>query len=218
MSATREDIEAIVRWINAENYAKLMRPMEYHRVVKMLKETARRAGVKKRIYPHLFRHSAATRDARYLTESELKLKYGWVGGSDMAEVYVHLSWADLDNKLLAVYAGRPTPNLVSEIIESELPGVLNWLLEGLRRLIKNGWRLSASQTTEEIRLDYIRRSDTVKAFIEDAITVKQGAYTPKNELYDAYVDYCRKNKYQPLGDVAFFKGFERNGIDIHNRP
>ncbi|MGC8676527.1 MAG: phage/plasmid primase, P4 family, partial [Candidatus Micrarchaeia archaeon] len=111
---------------------------------------------------------------------------------------------------------QANPNLVSEIIESELPGVLNWLLEGLRRLIKNGWRLSASQTTEEIRLDYIRRSDTVKAFIEDAITVKQGAYTPKNELYDAYVDYCRKNKYQPLGDVAFFKGFERNGIDIHN--
>ena len=95
-------------WISlASNYAKLMQPMEYHRVVKMLKETARKAGVRKRIYPHLFRHSAATRDARYLTESELKLKYGWAGGSDMAEVYVHLSGADLDNKLLAVYAGRP---------------------------------------------------------------------------------------------------------------
>jgi len=55
----------------------------------------------------LFWHSAATRDARYLIESELKLKYGWSGGSQMAQVYVHRSGADLDNKLLAVYAGRP---------------------------------------------------------------------------------------------------------------
>ena len=50
----------------------------------------------------MFRHSAATRDARYLIESELKLKYGWSGGSQMAQVYVHRSGADLDNKLLAV--------------------------------------------------------------------------------------------------------------------
>ena len=48
--------------------------MAYYGVVIMLKETAKRAGIRKRIYPHLFKHSAATRDARYLTESELKLK------------------------------------------------------------------------------------------------------------------------------------------------
>jgi len=63
----------------------------------MLKKTAVKAGIKKHIYPHLFRHSAATRDARYLTESELRLKYGWSGDSQMAQVYVHLSDADLDN-------------------------------------------------------------------------------------------------------------------------
>jgi len=81
--------------------------MGYMYALRMLKETAVKAGIKKRIYPHLFRHSSATRDARYLTESELKWKYGWSGGSQMAQVYVHLSGADLDNKLLAVYAGRP---------------------------------------------------------------------------------------------------------------
>jgi len=49
--------------------------MDYVHTLKMLKEKAVKAGIKKRIYPHLFRHSAATRDARYLTESELRLKY-----------------------------------------------------------------------------------------------------------------------------------------------
>jgi len=71
--------------------------MGYVYTLQMLKKTAVKAGIKKHIYPHLFRHSAATRDARYLTESELRLKYGWSGDSQMAQVYVHLSDADLDN-------------------------------------------------------------------------------------------------------------------------
>jgi len=115
-------VPLLARWLeehpyrndpNAPLFASLVRSnkgtmaMGYAHAVKMLKETAAKAGIKKRIYPHLFRHSSATRDARYLTESELKLKYGWSGGSQMAQVYVHLSGADLDNKLLAVYAGRP---------------------------------------------------------------------------------------------------------------
>jgi len=99
-------------WITlTKNFQKKLQPMEYHYVTRMLKETAKKAGIKKRIYPHIFRHSAATRDARYLTESELKLKYGWAGGSDMAAVYVHLSGADLDNKLLTIYAGRPVETI-----------------------------------------------------------------------------------------------------------
>ncbi|MGC9209215.1 MAG: tyrosine-type recombinase/integrase [Nitrososphaeria archaeon] len=99
-------------WISlTKNFQKKLQPMKYHYVTQMLKETAKKAGIKKRIYPHIFRHSAATRDARYLTESELKLKYGWAGGSNMAEVYVHLSGADLDNKLLAIYAGRPVETI-----------------------------------------------------------------------------------------------------------
>jgi len=115
-------VPLLARWLeehpfrndpNAPLFASLVRSnkgtkaMDYEHTLKMLKETAVKAGIKKRIYPHLFRHSAATRDARYLTESELKLKYGWSGGSQMAQVYVHLSGADLDNKLLAIYAGRP---------------------------------------------------------------------------------------------------------------
>ncbi|MDG6930055.1 MAG: tyrosine-type recombinase/integrase [Nitrososphaerota archaeon] len=86
-------------------------PMSYPRTVLMLKQIALRAGINRRIYPHLFRHSSATRDAKFLTESELKVKYGWVGDSDMAGTYVHLAGADLDNKLLAIYAGRPVETI-----------------------------------------------------------------------------------------------------------
>lgn len=65
-----------------------------------LKKTAKRAGLKKRIYPHLFRHSRATFLANFLTEAQLKQHFGWVQSSDMASVYVHLSGRDVDNTLL----------------------------------------------------------------------------------------------------------------------
>jgi len=72
----------------------------YPAAKKMLKETAKKAGIKKRIYPHLFRHSRATFLANFLTESQLKQHFGWVQSSGMASVYVHLSGRDVDNALL----------------------------------------------------------------------------------------------------------------------
>lgn len=77
-------------------------------VNKLLKEVARKAGIKKRIHPHLFRHSAATRMAKHLTESALKAYFGWVGDSDMAAVYVHLSGRDVDGQVLAMH-GKTQP-------------------------------------------------------------------------------------------------------------
>jgi hypothetical protein len=67
-----------------------------------LKEIVDRAGIKKRVYPHLFRHSRATHLANHLTESQLKQYLGWVQGSSMASVYVHLSGRDVDQALLAL--------------------------------------------------------------------------------------------------------------------
>ena len=65
----------------------------------VLKKLAVKAGIKKRVYPHLFRHSRATHLANHLTEAQMKQYFGWVQGSDMASVYVHLSGRDVDNAL-----------------------------------------------------------------------------------------------------------------------
>jgi integrase/recombinase XerD len=65
-----------------------------------LKKSSDKAGIKKRVYPHLFRHSRATSLATKLTEAQMKEHFGWVQGSDMASTYVHLSGRDVDNALL----------------------------------------------------------------------------------------------------------------------
>lgn len=66
----------------------------------ILEAAKRRSGLQKRIYPHLFRHSRATHLAKDFTEQELKIIFGWSGGSRMPATYVHLSGADLDRKML----------------------------------------------------------------------------------------------------------------------
>ena len=71
-----------------------------------MKQVAQRAGVKKRVFNHMLRHGSATRNAKFLTDSELKLMYGWSMSSKMPAVYVHLSGRDLDDKLTAIYTGE----------------------------------------------------------------------------------------------------------------
>jgi len=72
-------------------------------VGRILEKLKKKANIKKRIYPHLFRHSAITKCAKYLTESQLKERFGWVMDSDMASVYVHLSGRDVDESYKRMY-------------------------------------------------------------------------------------------------------------------
>jgi integrase len=81
-------------------------PLSYSNVRILLKRLGEKAGIKKAVNPHMFRHSRATFLANHLTEAQMKQYFGWVQGSDMASVYVHLSGRDVDNALLKVYGLR----------------------------------------------------------------------------------------------------------------
>lgn len=72
-------------------------------VAKQLREIAVRAGVKKKVNPHAFRHASATFLANNLTEAQMKEYFGWAQSSDMASVYVHLSGRDVDNAILKLH-------------------------------------------------------------------------------------------------------------------
>ncbi|AAM05234.1 tyrosine-type recombinase/integrase [Methanosarcina acetivorans] len=65
-----------------------------------LDRISKRAGVKKRVNPHAFRHARATHLAGHLTEQQMKIYLGWTENSSMASVYVHLSGKDIDDAIL----------------------------------------------------------------------------------------------------------------------
>jgi len=77
--------------------------LKYTAVLSLVKRLVRRAGLKKHVHPHLFRHSRATFLANHLKEAQMKEYFGWVRASEMAAVYVHLSGRDVDNALLELH-------------------------------------------------------------------------------------------------------------------
>ncbi len=97
-------------WIDVGVKVFRKKPVNRSGVTTMLKRTAARAGIRKRIYPHLFRHSRASYYANRLTEQQLKSFFGWTGDSRMASVYVHLSGRDIDNAILVANGMKPLPS------------------------------------------------------------------------------------------------------------
>jgi len=72
----------------------------------LLHKLGKKAGIRKPINPHHFRHSAATRYANTLTEAQLCEYLGWVQGSQEARTYVHLSGRDLDDAILTMHGKK----------------------------------------------------------------------------------------------------------------
>jgi integrase/recombinase XerD len=74
--------------------------MQYGAIRMQLTKISRKAGITKKIHPHLFRHSRATYMANYLTEAQMNAYFGWIQGSDMPSICVHLSGRDIDDAVL----------------------------------------------------------------------------------------------------------------------
>lgn len=49
----------------------------------IIKRAAKQAGLRKRVYPHLFRFSRATELAQKMSESEMRIFFGWTKNSTM---------------------------------------------------------------------------------------------------------------------------------------
>ncbi|MDO8725378.1 MAG: site-specific integrase [Candidatus Methanoperedens sp.] len=97
----RDNPEAFV-WVGIGTVGRNV-PLQYGAIRMHFKRIAIKAGIKKRIHPHLFRHSRSTHLAKHLTEAQMKQYLGWVQGSSMAAIYVHLSGRDVDDALLKMH-------------------------------------------------------------------------------------------------------------------
>lgn len=93
----------------------------------IIKRIARNAGLKKTVWPYIFRHSTLTALAKVLTEPRLELFAGWTHGSRMTRRYVHFSARDLEDAILGLYGLRPKDNTeaILQPIKCERCGELN---------------------------------------------------------------------------------------------
>lgn len=109
------------------------------------------------------------------------------------------------------------PSIVDKICtDQELSGILNWALQGLDRLRDQG-AFSTSKNTEDVRIEWMRKSDSLQAFIMDCCELEYDAQVPRKEFRNAYNDYCRTNKAKAVSDQSLKNSLSEMGIG-ESRP
>jgi putative DNA primase/helicase len=93
--------------------------------------------------------------------------------------------------------------LSQKILKSELPGVFNWMLEGMSRLLTNKAFTPSSLVENEVR-KFRRESDSVLCYIDENDYVKSVEdYTTLQVMYDEYKMYCIQNGNKPCANKKF---------------
>ena len=101
--------------------------------------------------------------------------------------------------------------------KGEKEGILNWALEGLKRLYENNFEFSENELTYEVKRDYKRENNNVLAFIEECCEVREEYSCSRNELYEAYKDFCDETGLKALSQIKFNKEVEGNFNIERNR-
>jgi site-specific recombinase XerD len=109
-------------WYDLGTWNKKNWTPEHGAIRMMLKRVAKKAGIEKRIYSHLFRHSRASYYANMLTDAQLKTYFGWTGDSRMIGTYVHLTGKDIDGAVMQANGmAAPIKKTESELKAKECP-------------------------------------------------------------------------------------------------
>ena len=96
-------------------------------------------------------------------------------------------------------------NLANKIIANELPGVLNWVLEGMTRLLRNKNFTHSDIVSNQVKT-YKNESDTAWLFLEDMGYVPDNDHTVAlRELYGQYKTFCSENNYRAYSNRSFVK-------------
>lgn len=106
-------------------------------------------------------------------------------------------------------------NLHKEIIEGELPGVFNWVLEGLNRLLEQK-KFSDCASINQALDQFKTESDTVKRFLqEEGYRSDPDNKTLLKELYREYREYALDDGNRVLAKGNFKKRLEALKIFIN---
>ena len=107
--------------------------------------------------------------------------------------------------------------LHAKIIESELSGVFNWVLDGLKRLLKQKGFTDCEAAKQAVE-QYKSQSDSVKMFIdENNYRISPTDYILIKELYFEYRTYCCEDGFRPVNKTNFIKRLGSYGFVIERR-
>lgn len=97
---------------------------------------------------------------------------------------------------------RRDPDLPAKIMTGDLPGIMNWVVSGLQRLLAAKGRFSTSEASERILAHYMEAVSHVAIFVEEFGSTHHGEIN-STVLYDAYKAYCETNEFVAVNTKDF---------------
>jgi putative DNA primase/helicase len=94
-------------------------------------------------------------------------------------------------------------------LKAEAPGILNWILAGLRRYLEAGKRLPPCKAVEEATSQYRKDMDVVGQFATQRLSPEYEAKTAGQEIYKKYQEWCRENGRYPMQSNRFHAQLQR---------
>jgi len=102
------------------------------------------------------------------------------------------------------FTGEKDDKLLEDKLSKELPGILNWFLEGLHRVLEKK-EISVSEQMEIDKKDFIKQVNPLLLFIEERCFIKDGSKIEKGQLYSNYTLWSKNSGLRPLSKVKFYR-------------
>ena len=112
---------------------------------------------------------------------------------------------------ITVSKEKQNPRLPEEICETDLPGIMNWVIDGLQRLIKQNGKFTPSPSTEDILDEYRRLSNSVKLFVDRLKEESEKSYEAF-ALYSRYKKFCQDNEISAVSQRQFSPEIQKYGV------
>jgi putative DNA primase/helicase len=108
------------------------------------------------------------------------------------------------------------PNL-TEKLQREASGILNWLLVGVKRYIELGYKLPPCKAVEDATAKYRKEMDIIGRFAEQCLRFTPTGTALGPEMYREYSRWCKENGCLALSSRRFFAEF-RKRYNLIERP
>jgi phage/plasmid-associated DNA primase len=94
-------------------------------------------------------------------------------------------------------------DLADQILAKEASGVLNWMLEGLRKLRADGWQLHLSSDQQAAVDNLLLESDAITMFVREGLTKEEESQLTVPNAFAAYVEFCNARGWLALTRKQF---------------
>lgn len=104
-------------------------------------------------------------------------------------------------------------NLTGELL-SEKSGIVNWAVEGLKRLMENGYNFTSSTSINENITMYKDQNDSLQMFIDENCKKDDDLYISMSNFKSAYSKYCDINRCVKIKDHLIRQNLIDKGYKI----